>query len=94
MVRFSLKSEQFFNPSTGLHRKTLRGIQVCEEVDEPNHRVHCCRTDNCNKYFPGMLERTMADLMPLGEQAESSDRRLTASILVIASLFLVRDFVL
>ena len=87
---FASKSIHSFNPATGKEGLILRGIRECEDVDEPNYRVYCCRTNNCNKYLPPMNTRTLADSMPLGEEDVSSERRLTASVLVIASFFVVR----
>ncbi|CAF4334099.1 unnamed protein product, partial [Adineta steineri] len=72
-----------YNPNTQEHKIILRGIADCDEIDEPNHRVYCCYTDNCNRYTPQITIRIPANLTTIESERESSSQNYISSIMLI-----------
>lgn len=64
-ISLYFQSDHSFDPKTGKEKLILRGTQVCEELDIPNHRRHCCQSNNCNKVFPPLSWQALADVNPM-----------------------------
>ncbi|CAF1234164.1 unnamed protein product [Rotaria sp. Silwood1] len=81
-------SDHSFDARTGEEKLILRGVKDCEELNIPNHRTHCCYTDNCNKQLPTMITRTLADIMPRETRSESNNQcHISSIILIILNIF-------
>ncbi|CAF4136389.1 unnamed protein product [Adineta steineri] len=72
-----------YDPSTQKHKIILRGIEDCEDVDEPNHRVYCCYADNCNRYTAQITIRIPANRTTIESERESSSQNHISSIMLI-----------
>jgi hypothetical protein len=46
------------DPKTGTEKLILRGTKHCKELNINNHRVHCCHTNNCNRWLPQITIQT------------------------------------
>ena len=62
----------------------LRGIEHCEEIDKPNHRVHCCYTNHCNKQQPKLVIQTKTVPAAKGFITKSNAQRHISSIILVA----------
>ncbi|CAF2518795.1 unnamed protein product [Rotaria sp. Silwood2] len=85
---YACLSDQSFDAETGEEKLILRGVKYCEELNIPNHRIHCCYTDNCNKQLPKMITLSLADIMPMETKlASNNQRHISSIILIILNMF-------
>ncbi|CAF1035924.1 unnamed protein product [Adineta steineri] len=78
-------NDHSYNPITQEHKIIIRGIESCQPLDEPNHLVYCCYTDNCNRYAPKITYRSSGDLM-------SSSQNHISSIMLIGITMIFQYF--
>jgi hypothetical protein len=70
----------------------LRGINVCQEINIHNRRVHCCYTNNCNKQQPPMTVKTLSDLSDGTNDLKSNCQLNLPSIILICLMTIMQYF--
>ncbi|CAF0900213.1 unnamed protein product [Rotaria sordida] len=80
---YACLSDHSLDVRTGQEKLILRGSKDCNELNIPNHRIHCCYTDNCNKQLPIMIIHSLADIVAMEPRSKSNNQCYISSIILI-----------